>query len=453
MADTLNSTPVTRRRLLALVGGAGVALVSACAQQGACPAPAKPADVKPAADAQPTAAAAAKPAESKPAAQAAPAKGTQMLTIGAAVALTGGVAKEGNQAKDGYEFWQKTVNDAGGVDVGGTKHSIELVVYDDESKADTASRLTEKLISDDKAQFILGPFSSAITQATTTISERYGVLTIAPLANADSIYERGYKYVFSILPPASSYLRNALDMAATLDPKPIKTAIMMRDDAFGIAAGEGAAKDAPGHGFDVVFKDKYPANATDVSTILTQVKAANPDMFLASTLFQDAVLITKQAKDLQFNPKMFAFTAGPAIPDFVNSLGKDAEGVIGSEWWLPSLQAEGPVFGSAQQYSEAITKAKGYPANYFVAAGSVAGLVLQLGIEKAGKLETDAVRAALLDMDPKTFWGPLGWDETGKNVKGAGYPSQIQDGALRGVWPADVRDAPVRYPFPAWSGR
>ena len=148
------------------------------------------------------------------------------------------------------------------------------------------------------------------------------MLTIAPQANADGIYERGYKYIFSVLPPASNYLKGLVDMGLTLSPQPHRLAVLIRDDPFGIAAGEGAAKYAASKGYEVVFKEKFPANATDVSTILTRVKATNPDAMLASTLFQDSVLLTRQAKDLQFAPKLSGVTAGPAMPDFVSSLGR-----------------------------------------------------------------------------------------------------------------------------------
>ena len=460
MTDTAIIT-ISRRRALTLLGlGVGASLLAACAP-AASPSPtAKPAESKPpAAAAQPTAAAkpaaspAASPAAAAPAAKAPAAAPTETLRIGAAVALTGGVSKEGNLVKDGFEVWQQYVNDQGGIEVAGKRYRIELKLYDDESKADTATRLTEKLITEDKVQFILGPFSSGITQATSTISERYGVLTVNPQANADGIYERGYKYIFSILPPASSYMRGVIDMAATFSPKPEKVAVMIRDDPFGNFAGEGAAKYATEKGFQVVFKEKYPANATDVSSILTQVKAANPDMLLASTLFQDSVLITKQAKDLQFAPKLIGYTAGPALPDFIQSLGKDADYVFGSEWWLPTLKYDCVVFGNAQQYVETFKKIKNYEPFYHAASGSAAGVMLQLALQQAGKLEADPVREAMLKLEPKTFWGPIGWSDQGKNVKGTTIPSQIQDGKLLAVWPTDAREAAPKYPTPGWDQR
>lgn len=377
-----------------------------------------------------------------------------VLRLGAAIALTGPVSREGNFVKDGYDFWVRTVNERGGVVMGGQRYRVEIKYYDDESKAETAARLTEKLITDDKVAFVLGPFSSAIFQATSTISERYRVVTIAPQANADTIYERGYRYIFSILPPASTYLRGLIDMAAAATPRPTRVAIMIRDDPFGIAAGEGAARYAEQRGFQVVFKERYPANATDVSSILTQVKALNPEVFLATTLFQDALLITKQAKELQFAPRIMGFTAGPAIPDFVRSLGADANYIYGSEWWLPSLKycGEAP-FGCAADYATAIERWKGYTPGYHTASGTMAGLVLQLALQAAGRLDGEAVRQALLTLSPRTFWGPIGWNEQGKNVRGTSVPIQIQNQRVVAVWPPEARVAMPIYPMPAWTAR
>lgn len=391
------------------------------------------------------------PAEGSPGDQAGE---TQTLTLGAAVSLTGPVSREGNLVRDGYEYWMTAVNEQGGIQVGDETYMVELIVYDDEGDANTAAQLTERLITEDDVDFLLGPFSSGITQATSTIGERNGVLTIAPQANADGIYERDYKYIFSILPAASTYLRGVIDMAATLEPAPETVAVMIRDDPFGIAAGEGAANYAEEQGFEVVFSESYPANATDVSSILTAVESAEPDMLLASTLFQDSVLITRQAKDLQFAPSLMGFTAGPALPDFVDSLGEDANFVMGSEWWLPSLSFDGEeTLGSTQDYAAGIEEEFGYLPGYHTASGSMAGLVLQLALEQAGTTDTDAVREALLALEPQTFWGPIGWDESGKNVVGTSIPVQILDGTPTSVWPEEGRESEPTYPFPSWDER
>lgn len=377
----------------------------------------------------------------------------QTIKIGAALALTGAVSKEGKLLKDGYDVWIEHVNKQGGILVGGKRYRVELVYYDDESNAQTGAKLTEKLLTEDKAQFILGPFSSPITMQTSLIGEKYRVITIAPLANSDAIYERGFKYVFSVLPPATKYMKLLLDMAARLDPKPRTVAIMALNNPFGLLAAQGAQDHAKAIGFDVVYSEKYPAQSNDVSAFLTQIKAKNPDIVIASSFFQDALLITKQAKELRLCPKILAFTVGPALSDFAKSLGKDGEYIYGSEWWLPNMGWKGRDFGSTRDYAKLIQARFGYEPGYHTASGTASGLLLQMAIEKANSLETDAVRQALLGLDAETFWGPIAWNEKGVNVKGASAPIQIRSGRVTSVYPEHLREMAPAYPMPCWDKR
>ena len=149
----------------------------------------------------------------------------QTIKIGASIALTGPMSREGYLLKEGYDIWLDHVNKQGGIVVGGKPHTVQIVVYDDESDAQKATRLTERLIVDDKVQFLLGPFSSLITMETSLVGEKRKVLTVAPQANADAIYERRFKYIVSVLPPASSYMKLFLEMASKLTPRP-KTVAM-----------------------------------------------------------------------------------------------------------------------------------------------------------------------------------------------------------------------------------
>ena len=367
--------------------------------------------------------------------------------------MTGRVAHEGQEVRAGYEYWQHTVNERGGVDVGGSKYLVEMKFYDDRSNAHSSALLTEKLIVGDKIHFILGPYSSAIGDATSAVCERHRMLTLLPAGNADEIYERGYRYVFSILPPASTYMCGVLDMALTLSPVPRRLALLVRDDHFGVASGEGTDRHARKRGYEVVFKTRYEPHETEFRGVLEGAVAARPDVVIASTLLQDAIAITRTAADLSFAPKMLCFKTAPSIPRFVGLLGDQAESVCGSSWWLPSLKYRGPVFGSTSDYAAGFERFTGYRPYYFAAAGSMAGLVLQLAIEAAGTLDTDAVRSALRVSEPESFWGPVGWNDRGQNFRGLSFPSQIQDGRLRGVWPPSEREAALRYPFPGWGAR
>jgi Periplasmic binding protein len=144
------------------------------------------------------------------------------------------------------------------------------------------------------------------------------------MANADAIYERRFKYVVSVLPPATEYMQRFLEMARKLTPQPNTVAIIAVGSAFGILVAEGAQDHATRLGYQVVYSAKYPPHGRDIAVIPKEVKATNPDVLVASSYFEEAVLIVKQAKQLKFCPKMLALTLGPEFPDFAKSLGKDA---------------------------------------------------------------------------------------------------------------------------------
>jgi branched-chain amino acid transport system substrate-binding protein len=93
------------------------------------------------------------------------------------------------------------VNSLGGIQVGDKKHLVDLVFYDDASDAETAVKLTEKLITDDEVSFLFGPFGSGTTNATSAVGEKYQVLTMASMANANSITNAGSAHpAFCLLP-------------------------------------------------------------------------------------------------------------------------------------------------------------------------------------------------------------------------------------------------------------
>lgn len=378
----------------------------------------------------------------------------KVIRFGAPIGLTGIKATESQVQKDGMDFWVNWVNTHGGIDVGGEKYMVEIVYYDDESDPQTAAKLTEKLITEDETKFLFAPFGSVMTIASCAVGEKYGAITVAPLANSGSIYNQGYEYVFSVLPPAANYLRLLVEMAATeLDPKPETVAVLAMDDPFGISCAEGTRDWAEEAGFEVVLYEKYPLDAKDLSSLLTKVKGLDPDLVLVSSQFEQSLLITRQAKELQVSPKLMGFTVGPTFPAFIETLGPDSEYIFGSEWWLANMGWKDEEFGDSMQYAELFEAEYGYAPDYHAAAGTAAGRLYQFAIEAAGTLEVDAVRDALAELDVEFFWGPHAYDDKGQNRKGASGPIQVQDATHVAVYPEAIRQADPIYPMPAWDER
>ncbi|MDR2588127.1 MAG: amino acid ABC transporter substrate-binding protein [Spirochaetales bacterium] len=369
------------------------------------------------------------------------------IKIGASLALTGSLSRFGNMMKNGYDMWKDEVNATGGINVGGAKKLVEIVYYDDQSDNNTSAQLTEKLITEDNVQFLLGPYGSGPTFATTAIAERYNIITIATTANAANIYTRGFKNVFAVLPPGVKIFNSFIDMLAAQNPRPTKVAIIAPNDNFPVSVAEGAQNYAKSKGFEVVYYEVYPKGVKDMSSTILKIKNSGAEALLASGYLEESVLTVRQLKDQRVNLKAIGFTTGPELEDFQNNLGSDAENICGVAWWMPQMVYSDPLFGSTQDYTKKYAAKFGSGLAYQGAAGSQGGYLLQMAIEKAGTTDTDKVRGVLAAYDGSTFWGPVKFDAAGQNAAGGAVTFQIQNKNIQTVWPQAAASAKPVYPL------
>jgi branched-chain amino acid transport system substrate-binding protein len=253
------------------------------------------------------------------------------IRLGASLSQTGLYAALGQNQLRGYQLCVKHMNEKGGV----LGRKLELVVYDDGADPATAVRLYEKLITQDKVDLVLGPYTSRITNAVASVTEKHKMPMVAPNAGTTSIYRKGRKFIFMVNPPAEVHLEGLIDLAAK---KGLKTVALINGDELYLRTTTQATIElAKKKGLQVVFVDAYPEGNTDFSTILTKVRAANPDVLGGATRFEDAVAITRQMKALNVNPRMVGLTSGVDLPKFYEVVGRDAEFVYGSTMWVPEL--------------------------------------------------------------------------------------------------------------------
>ena len=373
------------------------------------------------------------------------------IRIGAAISMSGKFAREGGLVKGGYDFWRDWVNEQGGINVKGKKYLVDIIYYDDKSDTMTSAKLTERLITEDKVNFLLAPYSSGIAFATSAIGERYGYITIAGAANSDALYERGYKYLFSVMPPASWDFYYISDLIVQQKPAPKTIAILTLDNLFPLLATDGLRDRIKTLGLEEVYYTKFPAKTTDFSAMLTVLKAKNPDLVFFGGFFEDSVPFIKQCKELNVNAKVYAFLNAPQFDDWVKILGKDGDYVFSVYYWAKGMKWKGPYF-DVESFAEAFQKKAGHPAHVYNAVGATCGLLLQIAMEKAGTLEQAKIRDVLSNMEVTTFYGPFKWDEKGRNIKGRLGCLQIQNGKVVSVDPLDA-GAKVIYPTPPWNKR
>jgi len=170
---------------------------------------------------------------------------TNYITFGATMSLTGGLAAEAKTAKDGYDFIVDRLNKRGGITIAGKKYLFRIKYYDDQSNANNAVTLYEKLINEDKVDFLLGPYSSGVTLATSTVAEKYHIPMVVAHAATPAIYERGYKYLFGTLNVIGQYTEPLFKMAKAIKSNTPKTVAIMHENALAPTAFADSAAATP----------------------------------------------------------------------------------------------------------------------------------------------------------------------------------------------------------------
>lgn len=385
---------------------------------------------------------------------AAEAEDMSTIRLGAAVSLTGKYSSNGAFTRNGYDLAVKRINEEGGVTVQGKPYKLEIVYYDDESTPARGAQLVERLIQQDGVQYLLGPYSSGLTEAIAPVTEKYGVPMVEANGAAVSLFRKNYRYLFAVLSTTDQYLRGAVDLAAKVhnDPSKVRVAMAFENDPFSQDVREGVMEDTAKHGMKVVIDDKLPPELNDMSATLTKARVLKPDLLLLSGHDKGAALAVRQVADQRLNLPMMALTHCDSA-QIAEKFGAAAEYTLCAAQWASTLKYADELFGSAADYAVLYEETYGHTAPYQAAESSAAVQVFADAFERAGSLDPKAVRDALSATDMMTFYGPIKFDETGKNVSKPTVLFQVQGGSYVVVYPQEFAEADFIWPTPAWSDR
>ena len=377
-----------------------------------------------------------------------------VIRLGAAVSLTGKYSSNGAFTRNGYDLAVKRINEEGGVTVGGKPYKLEIVYYDDESTPARGAQLVERLIQQDGVDYLLGPYSSGLTEAIAPVTEKYGVPMVEANGAAVSLFRKGYRYLFAVLSTTDQYLRGAVDLAAKVheDPSRVRVAMAFENDPFSQDVREGVIEDTAKHGMKIVIDDKLPPELNDMSATLSKAKVLKPDLLLLSGHDKGAALAVRQVADQRLNLPMMALTHCDSA-QIAEKFGAAAEYALCAAQWAPTLTYSDALFGSAADYAALYEKTYGHAAPYQAAESSAAVQVFADAFARAGTLDRKAVRDALAETDIMTFYGPIAFDETGKNVSKPTVLFQVQGGKYLVVYPQEFAEAEFLWPTPPWSER
>lgn len=385
------------------------------------------------------------------AAPAAPALAQDIL-LGASVQLTGPVANTGRYYRDAYQIAIDKINAAGGVKIGGQAHKLALKLYDNQSDVNLSVRQYTQLVTDDKANLLLGGFASNFQLADSVVSEKYKIPMVQGGGASNEIFSRGFKYIFGTLAPASNYFGSTIEMMKALKDGPKSVALLYADDSFDVATAEGTRPLLKAAGLQIAMDERYSSNTSDFSTLLSQIKAKNVDAVLVAGHETEILNFVRNAKSLAVAPKMYAFTVGVPSEDFRKALGKDADYAFGMTAWLPEAALKDRWFGDATQFAREYKERFGYDPDYHAASGAAAVEALVMAMEKAGSMEPQKVRDALASIHFESLYGTVAFGANGQ-INLPQLVIQIQDGKVAEVYNAKGFVQQPKYPMPAWNAR
>ncbi len=366
------------------------------------------------------------------------------VTIGVAISMTGRYAEPAGRFVNSYKLYTDMQNAKGGWD--GKK--INIVVLDDKSDKQQSIKLFEKLITQDKVDLTVGPYSSGITDAVANILERYKYPTLAPGASSGIIWKKGRKYLFNQNAIAQDYQKGAAYIAKEIGVKRI--AIIGENSLFPRQTAEGLVEWAKKLGLEIVLNESYPKKQQDFTALLQKIKARRAEALFTNSYFADSTAQLRGLRELNINLKMISGTVGPGLPKFAKQLGSTAEFVLGFSQWepLPGILKH----PGMKTFISAYVKRYGQKPNYHAAIAYAAMQVTGAAIKKAGTIDRNKVWQALRTMTASYIMGTWKVDKNNLNTH-EGLTFQILNGKRKIVWPKRLAEVPYKLPLPKWKDR
>jgi branched-chain amino acid transport system substrate-binding protein len=324
------------------------------------------------------------------------AQGAAPIKIGFAMALTGPLAANGQQALLGAQIWQEETNAMGGL----LGRKIELVHYDDQSNPSTIPAIYTKLIDFDKCDLVVGPYATNMVAPAIPVVMQKGKVFIGLFA-LDANGEFHYDKYFSMLPsgptPREAISEGFFQVAAAQTPKPQTVAIVGEDAEFPRNAMDGARNNIKKYGFKIVYDKAYPPSTPDFSPIIRAIQATNPDLVLIFSYPLSSVGMLMAANELGLKPKMMGGgMVGLQATAIKNKLKSRLNGIVNYETWVPSAKLMAPAVGFFKKYQARAPGLGIDPLGYYLGGWGYSYLqVLGDAIAGAKSVKDDDVAAYL----------------------------------------------------------
>jgi len=337
---------------------------------------------------------------------------------------------------------------------------IELVIRDSEGDAEIAAHHVEELVTTEGVCAIIGCYNSTVTAAASEQAEVLQVPFVTGLSTSPILTQRGLQWFFRTTPDDTMFSNNFF--AFLRDLHLVKKGIISKDVVLvyenrlwgtGVARAEQAA--AKRYGYTVRDDIPYVAESEQFAQECTQITKSMPAIILQASYTQDALRLFECYVKNKVNPiAILGMNAGFVDPEFIKTLGRNAEGVLSREVWALDISDRKPLIQRIntkflEQFAVNMT---GSSARAFTVL-----TVLATAINDAGSVENSAIRDGLRAIELKGEELIMPWDgvtfdsATGQNVLGKGIVVQVHDGEYKTVWPWHLAAQEIVWPKPAWS--
>jgi branched-chain amino acid transport system substrate-binding protein len=351
------------------------------------------------------------------------------VKIGVAIAQTGPFAPAAIPTLKAYQLWVEQTNAAGGLDVAGTRRPIDLVVYDDQSDFTKEATIYEKLITDDKVDLLLSPYATPAHFALVGLLERYKFPMVGSTAASSQLKKVKPGYIWfptSAMPDQMG--PELVKMWQGLGFKSVAIATLQSPFPQEI---EGYVKAAlKGTDIKVVVSEQFAPDIRDMTSVVSAIKQAKPDVVLSLSFPAQSILYMKAAREQNLDAPFQLVLIGPTHEFFAKMFGPNLNGIMTIGHWSP-FQAKWP---KALPFYEAYTKKFNESPDYLdVPLAYMSCEILAQAVAKVG-LNKDKLRNEIASDTFDTIDGPVKFDGV-QNISTPTMFLQLQDGKAQIVWP------------------
>ncbi|RYF64496.1 MAG: ABC transporter substrate-binding protein, partial [Comamonadaceae bacterium] len=239
------------------------------------------------------------------------------IRIGTIQDLSGPLAGFGKQARNGMQLRVDEINEQGGIN--GRK--LKLYVEDSGYDPKRAVLAAQKLVNQDKIFIMAGHLGTAQNMAAMPVQFSKGVINLFPITAAREMYEPFHKLKYSF--SATYYDQVRVSLPRMVKEKgATKVCTIYQDDEFGLEVQRGAEAGLKAAGMELAEKTSFKRGATDFSSQVARLKAANCDLVVLGTIIRETIGTIAEARKNGFNPTFLGTSA--AYTDLIHKLGGKA---------------------------------------------------------------------------------------------------------------------------------